>query len=389
MIKVLDVSGHISGTMDALDNAIVRGGADAYLVYASSDDADMRYLSGFTTSDPFIYYKKPGQRGVIIISQMEHVRAVRESTAAVMTRAQAGLVEILIKEKDPWRATAKMITGQVQGRILVPPRFPLALARALQDSVELIVDHSTLELLRSVKTRPQIAAIKNVQRVTESAIDLGISLIRKSTERDGILLSGGKPLTSERVKAAMHSCLIDHGCIAKDTIVSCGEDAAIPHCLGSGALKAHQPIVLDIFPRHEQSGYFSDMTRTVSKGKPDAKVMDMHSIICEAQTLAIGQVREGVSGSAIHQTVVDFFRDHGYGNTTTGFVHSLGHGIGLEVHEPPSLGPTGTNLIAGNVITIEPGLYYPGVGGVRLEDIGLVTKKGFLRFTKYPMDLVV
>lgn len=375
--------------MDALDNAVRTSGADAYLIYASSEDADMRYLSGFATNDPFIYFKKPGRHGTIIVSQMEYARAVRESKAAVMTRAQAGLVEILKTENDPWRATAQMITGQVQGKLLVPPEFPLALARALQESVELIVDHTAVQSMRAVKSPKELSAIRKVQQVTESAIDLGISLIKGSAVRKGILVSGGEPLTSERVRAAMHAVLIGHGCSAKDTIVSCGEDAAIPHCMGTGALKARQPIVLDMFPRHDQSGYFSDMTRTVSKGKPGPKVVDMHAVVCEAQDLAVGALRQGASCPEVHQTVVDFFKDQGFGNGTTGFVHNLGHGIGLEVHEPPSLGPSGTLLAAGNVITVEPGLYYPGVGGVRLEDIGVVTKKGFTRFTRYPRDLVV
>ncbi len=375
--------------MDALDNAVRISGADAYLIYASSEDADMRYLSGFTTNDPFIYFKKPGRRGTIIISQMEHPRAVLESKAAVMTRAQAGMFEILKTEKDPWQATARMITGQLQGKILVPPKFPLALARALQGSVELIVDDTALQSMRAVKSRAEIGAIKKVQRVTGSAIDLGINLIKGSTVRKGILVSGGKPLTSERVRAAMHALLIKCGCSAKDTIVSCGEDSAIPHCMGTGVLRARQPIVLDIFPRDDRSGYFSDMTRTVSKGKPGAKVLDMHAVVCEAQDLAVREIREGVSGLDVHQRVVDFFKDHGYGSATTGFVHNLGHGIGLEVHEPPSLGLSGTRLTAGNVITVEPGLYYPDVGGVRLEDIGVVTKKGFTRFTKYSRDLVI
>lgn len=375
--------------MDALDHAIDASGSDAYVVYAASDDADMKYLSGFSTSDPFIYIRKSHQRGMIIVSQMEHARAVRESPAAVMTRAQAGLVEILKREKDHWRATAAMITGQVQGKILVPPRFPLALARALQESVDVIVDQNCLESMRAVKTRAQIAAIKSVQEVCESAIGLGISLIRRSTEKKGILFAGGKPLTSERVRAAMHSHLNDHGCTAKDSIVSCGEDTAIPHCLGSGALKARQPIVLDMFPQDGRSGYFSDMTRTVSKGKPGAEVLDMYATVCDAQALAISRVRAGVSGADIHQAVVDFFRERGYDNTTTGFVHNLGHGIGLQVHELPLLGPSGKDLVAGNVITIEPGLYCPGIGGVRLEDIGAVTRKGFRRFTKFPTDLVL
>jgi len=375
--------------MDALDDAIVRSGADAYVAYASSDDAGMRYLSGFTTSDPFIYFRKPHRRGVIVVSQMEHARAVRESKAAVMTRAQAGLVEILKEEQDPWNVTAKMITGQVRGTILVPPNFPLALARALQGSVDVLVDKDCLASMRAVKTRAQIEQIKNVQRVTEAAIGLGISLIRRSKEKKGILFSGTQPLTSEMVRAAMHNHLTDHGCTAKDTIVSCGKDSAVPHCFGSGPLEAHQPIVLDVFPQGDRSGYFSDMTRTVAKGRPAPDVMDMHAAVCEAQALAISRIRAGVSGAGIHEEVVSFFRDRGYGTTTKGFLHNLGHGIGLQVHELPSLGVAGKELVAGNVITVEPGLYCPGIGGVRLEDIGAVTKKGFTNFTKFPIGMVL
>jgi Xaa-Pro aminopeptidase len=375
--------------MDALDDAIVRSGAGAYVAYASSDDADMRYLSGFKTSDPFIYVKKPHRRGVIIVSQMEHARAVRESHAAVMTRAQAGIVEILEHEQDPWKVAAAMITGQVQDTILVPPNFPLALARALQDTVGVTVDNDCLASMRAVKTRAQMAQIKRVQRVTESAIGVGISLIRGSKVQKGILVAGGEPLTSEIVRAAMHNHLTAHGCTAKDTIVSCGKDSAVPHCLGSGPLKAHQPIVLDIFPQDDRSGYFSDMTRTVARGKPASDVMDMHAAVCEAQALAISRVRAGIPGAGIHDEVVGFFRDLGYGTTTKGFLHNLGHGIGLQVHELPSLGVAGKELTAGNVITIEPGLYCPGTGGVRLEDVGAVTKKGFVDFTKFPTDMVL
>jgi Xaa-Pro aminopeptidase len=375
--------------MDALDDAIARSGADAYVAYASSDDADMKYLSGFRTSDPFIYFRKPHRRGVIIVSQMEHARAVRESSAAVMTRAQAGLVEILKQDQDPWNVTAKMITGQVHGTILVPPNFPLALARALQGSVDVIVDKDCLASMRAVKTRAQIEQIKKVQRVTEAAIGLGISLIRGSKVQKGILVAGGKPLTSEIVRAAMHNHLTAHGCTARDTIVSCGKDSAVPHCLGSGPLQAHQPIVLDIFPQDDRSGYFSDMTRTVAMGKPASDVMEMHAAVCEAQALAISRVRAGVTGAGIHEEVVSFFRDRGYGTTTKGFLHNLGHGIGLQVHELPSLGVAGKELAAGNVITVEPGLYCPGIGGVRLEDIGAVTKKGFTDFTKFPTGMVL
>jgi Xaa-Pro aminopeptidase len=149
------------------------------------------------------------------------------------------------------------------------------------------------------------------------------------------------------------------------------------------------PIVIDLFPVEEVSGYYADMTRTVVKGEPSTDILAMYETLRKAKQLGISQVKTGASGADIHQAVVDFFKDHGYESNTRGFVHNLGHGVGLQVHEMPTVGPAGKALASGNVITIEPGLYYPGIGGVRLEDIGLVTNKGFENFTVFPEELIV
>jgi len=376
--------------MDPLSHAITKSGAGAYVVYASSHDADMRYLTRFTTSDPFVYFKKPGEKnGTIIISQMEVGRASRESTAAVMTRAEAGLPEILKREKDPLRAIAKMIAGQAGKKILVPPQFPLGLARALGRYCTVSVDSGTVLSMRARKTRAEITAMRRVQKVTETALGLGVSLIRKSVAKKGVLNRKGTPLTAEQVKFVMHSHLLACGCTAVDTIVSCGEDTAIPHMTGTGPLRADEPIIIDLFPVEEKSGYYADMTRTVVKGEPTDEIREMYETLREAQQLAISRVRPKATGSALYQAVVDFFAERGYESNTRGFVHSLGHGVGLQVHEPPNLGPGGLALAAGNVITIEPGLYYPGTGGVRLEDMGAVTAHGFDDFTAYPAELVL
>lgn len=375
--------------MDKLSDAIKKAGMDAYVMYASSRDADMRYLTRFTSSDPYVFFKKPGEAGTIIISQMETGRASRESTAAVMTRTQAGLPDIMKTEKDPYRATAKMIAGQTGKKILVPPNFPLALAEALNEFCSVSVDRNTVAVMRSRKDKNEIRMLKNVQKITETAMGVAVSMIREASVKRGILFSGGKPLTSERVKFAIHSCLLRHGCSAVDSIVSCGEDTAVPHITGTGPLKANEPIVIDIFPFHEQSGYYADMTRTISKGAPSKNVIDMFATLSEAQQLGLSRVRAGVSGAEVHQNVVDFFRDHGYESNSHGFIHNLGHGVGLQVHELPTVGPSGAALEPGNVITIEPGLYYPGTGGVRLEDMGAVTRKGFDDFTRFPRELVV
>jgi len=375
--------------MDSLSKAIGECGADAYVIYASSRDTDMKYLTHFTTSDPFVFFKKPGEPGVIIVSQMETGRASREATATVMTRTHAGLPEIMKTEKDPYRATAKMIAGQVGKKILVPPNFPIALANAMSEYCTVVVDGGTIQSMRAKKSKTELILMNNVQKVTEKAMARAISLIRRSSVKKGILYIDQKPLTSEHLKFSMHSLLLEYGCSAVDTIVSCGEDTAIPHMSGSGPLKSDEPIVIDLFPVEEKSGYYADMTRTVVKGEPSNDIREMYDALREAKQLGISRVKAGVSGADIHLAVVDFFKERGYETDTRGFIHNLGHGVGLQVHELPTIGPAGKALESGNVITIEPGLYYPGIGGVRLEDIGAVTAKGFNNFTAFPEELIL
>lgn len=375
--------------MDPLSDALKKTGSDTFVMYASSRDADMRYITRFTTSDPFVYFYHGSGNGAIIVSQMEAVRAARESPAMVMTRTQAGLPDILKKEKDPLHATARMISGQSGKKILVPPHFPVALARALEDYCTVSVDSGTVLSMRAKKTRTEILTMKRVQGVTQTAMGLAVSLIRKSTSKKGILHYQGKPLTSEYIRYAMHCLLLEHGCSAVDTIVSCGKDTAIPHMTGTGPLHANEPVIIDLFPVEDNTGYYADMTRTVVKGEPSPEIKEMYAALQEAKHLAISRIRSGVSGADLYQGVVNFFKDHGYDSDTRGFVHNLGHGVGLQVHEMPTVGPSGKALEPGHVITIEPGLYYPDIGGVRLEDIGAVTAKGFTNFTKFPEDLVV
>jgi Xaa-Pro aminopeptidase len=375
--------------MDPLSDVIRTSGADAYVIFASSRDADMRYMTRFTTSDPFVFFKKPGERGVIIVSQMETGRASREATAAVITRTQAGLPDILKTEKDPYRATAKMIAGQIGKKILVPPDFPIALANSLNEYCTVLVDRGTIRSMRAKKSKKEILLMKNVQKVTGNAMGVAVSLIKRSSVKKGILYIDNKPLTAEFVKFSMHSLLLQYGCTAIDTIVSCGEETSIPHITGTGPLKSDEPIVIDLFPVEERSGYYADMTRTVVKGEPSHEIREMYTALKEAKKLGIAKVKTGVSGADIHQAVVDFFKDTGYESNSRGFIHNLGHGVGLQVHELPTVGPAGGTLVSGNVITIEPGLYYPGIGGVRLEDIGVVKKSGFENFTEFPEELIV
>jgi Xaa-Pro aminopeptidase len=373
--------------MTMLDTAIREAGACAYVAYGSSADANTRYLTRLRTTDPVVFIKRPGERGRLIVPQMEYERAVRESPAAVVTRSDAGFFEYIKAGESRLRATAHMIADQAGGAVLVPERFPLGLARELESFAPVLLDAGTVESMRAVKSAEEIEHIRAVQRATEAAMDHALTLIRSTRSKNGILHHGDAPLTSEAVRAGMHRLLLDFGCRGTDTIVACGADTALPHHVGTGPLVEGEPIVIDIFPQDEQTGYHADMTRTVVKGEATPEIREMYDAVRDAQQMASSHIRPGASGAALYQEVVDFFKERGYATDTQGFVHSLGHGVGLEVHEQPSLGPMGEDLAVGNVVTVEPGLYYTGIGGVRLEDMGAVSPDGFDRFTRYPMEL--
>jgi Xaa-Pro aminopeptidase len=375
--------------MDPLDAAMKKCGADAFVHYAAGDDADMRYLTRFVMHDSFVFFKRYRQPGTIIVPQMEAERASRESPAVVMTRTQAGFPDIAKKEKNPWKAASQMIAGQAGKTMLVSPALPAALLRALEEHGRVFVDTGTIEQVRAKKSPEEIRLIRTVQKKTERAMALGISLIRHATVKRDILYHDGAPLTSELVRVAIHKQLMDDGCRAVETIISCGKDTAFPHIIGSGPLRPGAPIVIDMFPRDEATGYYADMTRTVSKGKPDGQVMDMYEAVKEAQQIGISHIKAGVTGAEAHNAVVDYFKSRGYESDTRGFIHNLGHGVGLQVHELPTVGPAGTTLETGFVVTVEPGLYYPGIGGVRLEDIGAVRAQHFTDFTKFEENLIV
>jgi len=378
--------------MDSLDTALAAADCAAYVLYASSDDADFRYLTRFQVSDPLLYVKRKDERGLLVVPQMEYERAATESSAAPVTRAEAGFLKYLDEEKDAWKALARTAASLAGGKVLVPRTFPYGLGRLLEEYAAVDVDGAgvgAVGAMRAVKTSKELAAIRAAQKVTEAAMDLGISMIHRSTTKNGVLHLDGAPLTSGRVRTAMHLFLMERGYTAKETIVSCGKETAMPHRQGDGPLLVDEPVVIDLFPRHDATGYYADMTRTVVKGEPSPEITEMYDAVRTAQDLGVSLIAAGVRGAAVHNAVVEFFKEQGYESDTKGFVHSLGHGVGLEIHEGPSLSPSGGPLEAGNVVTVEPGLYYPGIGGIRIEDMGAVTAAGFDRFTNYPRDLIV
>jgi Xaa-Pro aminopeptidase len=188
--------------------------------------------------------------------------------------------------------------------------------------------------------------------------------------------------------------LLENGFIAQHTIVSCGEDTASPHTEGSGPLRAHVPIIIDLFPRSIHSRYFADITRTVVRGSASPEVKGMYEAVFSAQEVAVSLIKDGVSGKEVHEAVLHHFKSLGYESgeiegRMQGFFHGTGHGVGLDIHEPPRISKKLDTLHTGNIVTVEPGLYYSGKGGVRLEDMVVVQKEGVMNLTISPKILEV
>jgi Xaa-Pro aminopeptidase len=210
-----------------------------------------------------------------------------------------------------------------------------------------------------------------------------------------VLHHEGEPLTSERVKEEIEVTLLRHGCALDETIVACGTDAADPHERGSGPLAAGEPIIVDIFPRSKQTRYHADMTRTFCRGDPTETVREWYDLTAEAKQAALRTVEPGATGEAVHAAACDVYEAAGLPTlradptAETGFIHSTGHGVGLEVHELPHVAENAGELRPGQVITIEPGLYDPEVGGIRIEDIVVVTADGYENLTDYDESLAI
>jgi len=278
--------------------------------------------------------------------------------------------------------------------VVVPAGFPLGLADDLRRLGVRVKPVEPMYPERLYKTAGEIREIEKVMRATERAMRAAIDLIAASRIRGGYLVHGGRRLTAERVRATINTTLLERGCLPKDTIVAPGLQGCDPHDRGSGPIRAHQPVIIDIFPRSESSGYFADMTRTVVRGRASERVKRMFAAVRDAQRLALSLIRHGTNGALVHRAIHDLFERRGFetgrtGGRMQGFFHGTGHGLGLEIHEPPRIGGANAILEKGMVVTVEPGLYYVPDGGVRIEDTVRVTQTGIRNLTRFPKFLEV
>jgi Xaa-Pro aminopeptidase len=359
----------------------------------SMHNADMYYATRFLAADPFIYLCSPYERKeILIVSQMEYERAKKESSVKEVRSSLDYGQDLKLDE-----LIVKILQGERMTAIEVPRYFSFYTAEALkQHGIDVVpVEHVVMAKARETKNEEEIRYVKKAQRACEAAMALAISAIKEAKVNGSVLMDDGGILTSERVKAFIEHALIDSGCTCDggEPIVACGERAADPHFTGRGPLFANEPIIIDIFPRLKAERYFADMTRTVVNGEPGKRIKEMYEAVLEAQNAALALVKDGVICKEVHNCVCALFEERGYETIRTGgkkgFIHSTGHGVGLTVHESPSVSDNEYVLHKGNVITLEPGLYEPEVGGVRLEDMVLVRKNDCENLTVFEKKLVI
>jgi len=378
-----------------LDRKIAELQLDGYAQYAaSSQDANLYYLTNFLAEDPFLFLRSGGQ-SLLVISSMEKARAVRSSIA---DRVQAREdFQRDSRETEGDRTTPTMIGSVLKEckikRLGVNADFPIGLADELRRAgYELKPISGPIESLRSIKTARELKLMAQVQRASEKALASALTILARSKISGDTLRYDGQVLTSERLKSAIGCSLINDACTSEDVIASSGDDSALPHLTGSGPVKANSAIVFDVFPQSIASRYHADMSRTVLRGDAPSELSDMYTAVHEAQNLAVEMLRPGISGAEVHLAVADHFEQSGFQtdlDNGQGFIHSTGHGLGLEVHELPFLSKRGGLLEKGNVVTVEPGLYYPGIGGVRLEDVAVITHNGNKTITQFPKEFVI
>jgi Xaa-Pro aminopeptidase len=359
------------------------------LIYADTvRSPELRHEIPISITDPFLYLERNGDRHVVIGS-LELPRARELPGLQVHALEEFGNDELvrsgLSRREARDELHARVCEALGVRAATVPGGFPLEVADALRRrGVELAADEALFEQRRRVKNEHELAGIRRAQQAAEAGMDAARALLR------------GGPLSVERVKAAIEERFSAHDCTADEFIVSHGPQSAIGHHAGDGEIAEGEPIVIDLWPRDRASGCHADMTRTFVIGEPDDELREWHRLCKVALDRALAEIRAGVTGRAVYDGTCELFEQAGHLTQRTkpagtpleeGFFHSLGHGVGLEVHEAPSLGLLGEELVAGDVVSVEPGLYRPGYGGCRLEDLVLVTDGGCENLTEFPYDL--
>ena len=370
--------------------------ATLLIVAPSETDPDMLYATRFFAPDPFIFLERNGKR-TLVLSDLEIDRGRKQAKADefVMFSQLERQVQGKSKKAPPYeKVLAHFLRKRGIRSAIVPSNFPLGYAQELTaNKIRVRATNGLFWPEREAKSEKEIEMIGRTLRITETGLKRAIEVLKASKPGAGKRLRwSGKTLTSEMLRAEIDSTILRAGGIPTGTIVAGGDQACDPHERGFGPLYANSLIVLDVFPRDAKTGYFGDMTRTVLRGRASDAQRKLWETVKAGQTLGLKKIKAGVDGMAIHKAIQKFFAERGFPTEVrkgrrVGFFHGTGHGLGLEIHEHPRLQKV--TLKARQVLTVEPGLYYPGLGGARQEDVVIVTKTGCKILSRFPKRLEI
>jgi Xaa-Pro aminopeptidase len=374
------------------------------VIYAdTSRSPEMRHEVPISIGDPFLYLERNGARHVVVSSlELSRVRALPRGPQAHACE-EFGVDDLIAqglpREEIELRATVNACKALGVEDAVVPSRFPLEHADRLREAgVRVRADHQTFARRRRVKNEVELAGIRRAQRAAEAGMDAARGLLRRAEANGGGLVVDGELLTSERIKEAISGAFAAHGVVADEFIVAHGPQSAVGHDMGSGQIVPGEPIVIDLWPKDPETACYADMTRTYVVGEPADEILAYHRLCKEGLDRSLAGVRPGIAGTELFGLVCEIFHAAGYPTQLSkgrgevlenGFYHGLGHGVGLEVHEEPRLTPRAdAELVSGNAVTVEPGVYVPGRFGVRIEDLVAVTDDGCEILTPTPKDLI-
>jgi Xaa-Pro aminopeptidase len=373
--------------------------SETLLIVADSErEANMLYATGLFVPDPFIYLNFGG-RPLLVMSDLEIDRARAQAPhcrVASLSACQQKLRRDGVKSPGFARVIRQILREKKVRRAVVPDNFPLGLAKDLKKLGVKLKPVAAVFPKREIKSADEVRKISAALTMAEVGMAEGMEVLRRSKiGRNRKLIYHGIPLTSERLRSVIDCAILQACGLAANTIVAGGRQACDPHERGHGPLRANEPIILDIFPRSQKTGYFGDITRTVVRGRANEAVRKLYDTVLRGQKTGFEKIRANTPTADVHKAVQEFFVQQGYktgrrDGRMEGFFHGTGHGLGLEIHEAPRLGATSTGkLRVGHVVTVEPGLYYPEIGGVRLEDVALVTGNGARNLTRFEKVLEI
>ncbi|MFZ1221332.1 MAG: Xaa-Pro peptidase family protein [Chthoniobacterales bacterium] len=377
-------------------NRKAKNGTTRLIVAASEHDPDMLYATRFFAPDAFIFLEERGKR-TLVLSDLEIDRARKQAEADEFVSYSALEREVQGTQR---RAPGyeKVLSHFLKKRgvrsAVVPANFQLGFAEELAaNKIRLRTANGLFWPEREAKTDAELKLMRRALQITEAGLERAMEVLRASKPGLGKkLMWSGKTLTSEVLRAEIDSAILRAGGLPANTIVAGGDQACDPHERGFGPLKADSLIILDIFPRDAKSGYFGDMTRTVVRGRANEEQRKLWEMVLKGQELALRKMKPGVDGLTVHNEVKQLFTENGFptevrNGRQVGFFHGTGHGLGLEIHEIPRFQKTVFKV--GQVLTVEPGLYYPGIGGARIEDVAVVTKSGNRLLSRFEKRLEV